>query len=100
MEQQIHNAILRRRKDGIEAKIDDALKGAIRRRAERILLPAMKEVGDRFGRGDLILPFVLQSAEVMKKAVAHLEQFLEKKEGSTRRDGRARDRLRRRARHR
>ena len=42
----------------------------------------MKDVGDRFGRGELILPFVLQSAEVMKKAVAHLEQFLEKKEGT------------------
>src|SRR5688500_13501164 len=43
----------------------------------------MKEVGDKFGAGELILPFVLQSAEVMKKAVHHLEQFLEKKEGYT-----------------
>ena len=41
----------------------------------------MKEVGDRFGAGELILPFVLQSAEVMKRAVAHLEQFLDKVEG-------------------
>lgn len=48
-----------------------------------VLLPAMKEVGDRFGAGELILPFVLQSAEVMKKAVAHLEQYLEKKEGAS-----------------
>jgi 5-methyltetrahydrofolate--homocysteine methyltransferase len=48
-----------------------------------VLLPAMKEVGDRFGAGDLILPFVLQSAEVMKKAVSHLEKFLERKEGYT-----------------
>ena len=48
-----------------------------------VLLPAMKEVGDKFGAGELILPFVLQSAEVMKKAVAHLEQFLEKKEGTS-----------------
>ena len=48
-----------------------------------ILLPAMKDVGDRFGRGELILPFVLQSAEVMKRAVAHLEQFLERSEGAT-----------------
>ena len=82
--QQIHNAILRRRKDGIEAKIDLALEErdpvAV---LNEILLPAMKEVGDKFGSGELILPFVLQSAEVMKKAVAHLEQFLEKKEGST-----------------
>ena len=82
--QQIHNAILRRRKDGIEAKIDAALEErdpvAV---LNEILLPAMKEVGDKFGSGELILPFVLQSAEVMKKAVAHLEQFLEKKEGMT-----------------
>ena len=48
-----------------------------------VLLPAMKEVGDKFGAGELILPFVLQSAEVMKKAVKHLEQFLEKAEGYT-----------------
>jgi 5-methyltetrahydrofolate--homocysteine methyltransferase len=43
----------------------------------------MKEVGDLFGAGKLILPFVLQSAEVMKKSVAHLEQYLDKLEGST-----------------
>jgi 5-methyltetrahydrofolate--homocysteine methyltransferase len=41
----------------------------------------MKVVGDKFGAGELILPFVLQSAEVMKKAVAHLENYLEKQEG-------------------
>ena len=40
-----------------------------------VLLPAMKEVGDKFGAGELILPFVLQSAQVMKKAVKYLEQF-------------------------
>ena len=48
-----------------------------------VLLPAMKEVGDKFGAGELILPFVLQSAEVMKKAVAQLENYLEKQEGVT-----------------
>src|SRR5690606_32563142 len=47
------------------------------------LLPAMKEVGDKFGAGELILPFVLQSAEVMKRAVARLETYLEKVEGQT-----------------
>ncbi len=47
------------------------------------LLPAMKEVGDKFGAGELILPFVLQSAEVMKKAVARLEQYLEQAEGTS-----------------
>jgi 5-methyltetrahydrofolate--homocysteine methyltransferase len=48
-----------------------------------VLLPAMKEVGDKFGAGELILPFVLQSAEVMKKTVAYLETFMDKVEGST-----------------
>ncbi|HEY7778959.1 MAG TPA: homocysteine S-methyltransferase family protein, partial [Ktedonobacterales bacterium] len=48
-----------------------------------VLLPAMKDVGDRFGAGELILPFVLQSAEVMKRAVAHLERYLEHAEGYT-----------------
>ena len=45
------------------------------------LLPAMKEVGDKFGAGELILPFVLKSAECMKAAVAELEGYL-LKEGS------------------
>jgi 5-methyltetrahydrofolate--homocysteine methyltransferase len=48
-----------------------------------VLLPAMKEVGDLFGAGQLILPFVLQSAEVMKKTVAYLEQYLDRLEGAT-----------------
>ncbi|HVC30836.1 MAG TPA: homocysteine S-methyltransferase family protein, partial [Steroidobacteraceae bacterium] len=81
-EERIHFQILHRKKDGIEALLDDAMR---RHDAvwvlNNVLLPAMKDVGDRFGAGELILPFVLQSAEVMKKAVAHLEQFLEKQEG-------------------
>jgi 5-methyltetrahydrofolate--homocysteine methyltransferase len=48
-----------------------------------VLLPAMKEVGDKFGAGELILPFVLQSAEVMKRAVAQLENYLDRIEGHT-----------------
>ena len=48
-----------------------------------MLLPAMKDVGDKFGAGELILPFVLQSAEVMKKSVSHLERYLERSEGYT-----------------
>jgi 5-methyltetrahydrofolate--homocysteine methyltransferase len=81
-EERIHLSILHRRPEGIEANIDAALT----RRApvevlNEVLLPAMKDVGDRFGAGELILPFVLQSAEVMKRAVSHLEQFLERKAG-------------------
>ena len=48
-----------------------------------VLLPAMKEVGDKFGAGELILPFVLQSATVMKRAVAQLEKYLDKVAGYT-----------------
>lgn len=46
-----------------------------------VLLPAMKEVGDKFGAGELILPFVLKSAECMKAAVSELEKYLIKQEG-------------------
>jgi 5-methyltetrahydrofolate--homocysteine methyltransferase len=83
-EQKIHWMILHRKKEGIEEQLDAA---GVRKNPVRVLndvlLPAMKDVGDKFGAGELILPFVLQSAEVMKKAVKHLEQFLEKAEGFT-----------------
>jgi len=83
-DQRIHWMILHRKKEGIEDQLDAA---GVRENPVRVLnevlLPAMKEVGDKFGAGELILPFVLQSAEVMKKAVKHLEQFLEKAEGFT-----------------
>ena len=42
------------------------------------LLEGMKVVGELFGKGEMQLPFVLQSAEVMKTAVAYLEPFMEK----------------------
>jgi 5-methyltetrahydrofolate--homocysteine methyltransferase len=45
------------------------------------LLSAMKEVGEKFGSGELILPFVLKSAECMKAAVVELEKYLLKEEG-------------------
>jgi 5-methyltetrahydrofolate--homocysteine methyltransferase len=83
-EEALHWHILRRRKDGVEAQIDAAVEklGAVPTLND-VLLPAMKEVGDKFGAGELILPFVLQSAEVMKRAVAQLEQYLDKLEGYT-----------------
>ncbi|MGH2371406.1 MAG: dihydropteroate synthase, partial [Chloroflexota bacterium] len=93
VEGKIHYRILHRKKEGVEDLIDAAL---ARRKHDdvrqhdaavdvlnNVLLPAMKEVGDKFGAGELILPYVLQSAEVMKKSVAHLEQYLEKVEGVT-----------------
>ena len=83
-EARVHWMVLHRKKDGIEAALDVAgVRDNPVRVLNDVLLPAMKEVGDKFGAGELILPFVLQSAEVMKKAVKHLEQFLERTEGYT-----------------
>jgi 5-methyltetrahydrofolate--homocysteine methyltransferase len=48
-----------------------------------ILLSGMKTVGDLFGKGEMQLPFVLQSAEVMKTAVAYLEPYMEKTDTDT-----------------
>ena len=83
-EEALHFHILRRKKDGVEEWIDRSVEkiGAVPTLND-VLLPAMKEVGDKFGAGELILPFVLQSAEVMKRAVAQLENYLDKIEGYT-----------------
>ncbi|RPJ49847.1 MAG: methionine synthase, partial [Chloroflexi bacterium] len=90
-EERLHWRILYRHREDVEQDIDeiirrDAVNGRSQHEAavnllNTALLPAMKEVGDKFGAGELILPFVLQSAEVMKKSVGHLENYLEKKEG-------------------
>ena len=105
-EQRLHWCILHRHKEGVEADIDTIIeRGYIWNESlpengagvtpkptrheiavytlNNVLLPAMKEVGDKFGAGELILPFVLQSAETMKKTVSHLENYLEKVEGVT-----------------
>ncbi|MBL8077101.1 MAG: methionine synthase [Anaerolineales bacterium] len=93
-EQRLHWKILHRVKEGVEADVDEIINreptGGRTARHEvavhtlnTVLLPAMKEVGDKFGAGELILPFVLQSAETMKKTVSHLENYLEKVEGVT-----------------
>src|ERR1700754_3455903 len=83
-EEALHWHVLRRKKDGVEEWIDRSVEkiGAVQTLNE-VLLPAMKEVGDKFGAGELILPFVLQSAEVMKRAVAQLENYLDRIDGHT-----------------
>ena len=90
--ERLHWKIVHRAKEDLETDIDTLLqmreKEVSRNDAavgilNHVLLPAMKDVGDKFGRGELILPFVLQSAEVMKKAVSYLENFLERKEGAS-----------------
>ncbi len=90
-EQKLHWKILHRVKEGVEADIDEIINRETTNTKHEVavhtlnnvLLPAMKEVGDKFGAGELILPFVLQSAETMKKTVSHLENYLEKVEGVT-----------------
>ncbi len=87
--ERLHYSIVHRLKEPVTAAIDEIIHSpeVVNQHETAIhvlndvLLPAMKEVGDKFGSGELILPFVLQSAEVMKKSVNHLEQYLEKKEG-------------------
>ncbi|MFN8219159.1 MAG: vitamin B12 dependent-methionine synthase activation domain-containing protein [Fimbriimonadales bacterium] len=70
-------------KKNLEAHLEDALRTyeplAI---INDILLDGMKTVGELFGAGKMQLPFVLQSAEVMKSAVRYLEPLMEKVEGS------------------
>jgi 5-methyltetrahydrofolate--homocysteine methyltransferase len=89
VEERVHWRILHRHKKGVEEDIDEILESHPKSEwsqasieiLNQVLLPAMREVGDKFGAGELILPFVLQSAEVMKAAVSHVEQFLEREEG-------------------
>lgn len=73
--------------DGERIGLDDALKIALEEGHKALdiintfLLDGMKVVGELFGSGQMQLPFVLQSAETMKSAVAFLEPFMEKVEG-------------------
>src|SRR4051812_10731727 len=106
VEQRLHWKIVHRMKEGVEQDVDTLMTQGLAPRGlvlgdavsraqdpttlaspqgeiavailNEVLLPAMKHVGDLFGSGQLILPFVLQSAEVMKKSVAYLETYLDK----------------------
>ncbi|WP_405797989.1 methionine synthase [Streptomyces longwoodensis] len=82
LEERLKRRIIDGERNGLEADLDEALR---ERPALDIvnetLLDGMKVVGELFGSGQMQLPFVLQSAEVMKAAVAHLEPHMEKVEG-------------------
>ncbi|MCA1626049.1 MAG: B12-binding domain-containing protein, partial [Acidobacteria bacterium] len=74
--------------DGEKIGLEDNLKKALESYpaldiVNDILLDGMKVVGDLFGSGQMQLPFVLQSAEVMKTAVKFLEPFMDKVEGES-----------------
>ncbi|MDQ1644741.1 MAG: 5-methyltetrahydrofolate--homocysteine methyltransferase, partial [Cryptosporangiaceae bacterium] len=79
LEQRLQRRIVDGERNGLEADLDEAMTTrsplAI---INETLLSGMKTVGELFRTGEMQLPFVLQSAEVMKRAVAHLEPHMEK----------------------
>jgi 5-methyltetrahydrofolate--homocysteine methyltransferase len=83
LEERLQRRIIDGERNGLEADLDAAL---LERNALDIindtLLAGMKTVGELFGSGQMQLPFVLQSAEVMKAAVAYLEPHMEKVDGA------------------
>ncbi len=84
VEEVLKNRIVDGDKQGLHADLDEGLKKhSALDIINNILLDGMKVVGDLFGRGEMQLPFVLQSAEVMKAAVSYLEQFMEKSENTS-----------------
>ncbi|MEU3557542.1 methionine synthase [Streptomyces fragilis] len=79
LDERLKRRIIDGEKNGLEADLDEAL--TTRKALDIVndtLLDGMKVVGELFGSGQMQLPFVLQSAEVMKTAVAHLEPHMEK----------------------
>ncbi|WKN16475.1 methionine synthase [Streptomyces sp. JUS-F4] len=79
LDERLQRRIIDGEKNGLEADLDEALQTAPALDiVNNTLLEGMKVVGELFGSGQMQLPFVLQSAEVMKSAVAHLEPHMEK----------------------
>ncbi|MFB7585115.1 methionine synthase [Streptomyces hydrogenans] len=79
LEERLKRRIIDGEKNGLEADLDEALTTTPALDiVNNTLLDGMKTVGELFGSGQMQLPFVLQSAEVMKTAVAHLEPHMEK----------------------
>lgn len=84
VEERLKNRIVEGDKQNLQADLNEALKRyAALDIINNILLDGMKVVGELFGRGEMQLPFVLQSAEVMKSSVAYLEQFMEKSKNAS-----------------
>jgi 5-methyltetrahydrofolate--homocysteine methyltransferase len=84
IEDQLKNRIIDGDKVGLNHDLDEGLKKHKPLEIiNSILLDGMKVVGELFGSGQMQLPFVLQSAEVMKTAVAYLEPFMDKADVTT-----------------
>ena len=86
LEERLSQRIIDGEKNGLTDDLQEALGKAIKPLdiINNYLLTGMKEVGELFGSGKMQLPFVLQSAEVMKSAVAYLEPHMDKSEDSGR----------------
>ncbi len=82
LDERLKRRIIDGERNGLEADLDDAMAGGRSPLSiiNDILLDGMKVVGELFGSGQMQLPFVLQSAEVMKTAVAYLEPHMETSE--------------------
>ncbi|NJP66069.1 methionine synthase [Streptomyces spiramenti] len=79
LEERLRRRIIEGERNGLEADLEEALtERPALEIVNQTLLAGMKTVGELFGSGQMQLPFVLQSAEVMKTAVAHLEPHMEK----------------------
>nr|WBO76965.1 methionine synthase [Streptomyces sp. SBE_14.2] len=79
LEERLKRRIIDGERNGLEADLDEALQDTPALDiVNNTLLDGMKVVGELFGSGQMQLPFVLQSAEVMKAAVAYLEPHMEK----------------------
>jgi 5-methyltetrahydrofolate--homocysteine methyltransferase len=80
--ERLQRRIIDGERNGLEADLDEALESGAKALdiVNEDLLAGMKVVGELFGSGEMQLPFVLQSAEVMKTAVAYLEPHMEKVE--------------------
>ncbi|MGH9084021.1 MAG: methionine synthase, partial [Acidimicrobiales bacterium] len=85
VEQRLSTRIIEGDRDGLVDDLEEALGGGLTPLGiiNDVLLSGMKVVGDLFGKGEMQLPFVLQSAETMKAAVAHLEPLMDKVDGSS-----------------
>jgi 5-methyltetrahydrofolate--homocysteine methyltransferase len=84
LEERLKARIVNGERPGLEALLDEALgRYDALTIINEILLDGMKTVGDLFGSGQMQLPFVLQSAEVMKAAVAYLQRFMPRSEGQS-----------------
>ncbi len=80
LEEKLEKHIIDGEKRNLTDRLDEAMNAGHKPLSiiNDILLKGMKVVGDLFGRGEMQLPFVLQSAQTMKAAVAHLEPHMEK----------------------